>query len=149
MAVGLHNLISSVIPSFGSDHLPITLSWVVEFGPKALPFKYNHTWLEHAKFFDIGHKVWRESQIQLSPMVNFCYKLTCLKKEVHKWVNILKINETQTLVFIESSIMELSDPNHLIFHSTVHQSRIMELEANKHAFYKSLELSWRLKSREN
>lgn len=64
-------------------------------------------------------------------MVNFCYKLKFLKKEVHKWVKILKSNETRILVSIESSLMELSDPDHPPFHYAIHQSWIMELEANK------------------
>ena len=76
----------NVLPTAGSDHWPIYLSWDWSCSPMGKPFCFEILWMEHKYFKDLVSQWWPE----LVPppgtnMFRFQQKLKALKAKICMW----------------------------------------------------------------
>lgn len=74
----------SIILSFDSNHLRILHCWDRKSFHKALPFKFNQSWLVHKDFEEIFYHIWNQPiLLQIASYMDIiCVKLKSLKREV-------------------------------------------------------------------
>ena len=53
-------ILADVLPTTGSDHRPISLSWDWSCSPRGEPFHFESLWMEHKDFKDLVSQWWQE-----------------------------------------------------------------------------------------
>lgn len=77
---------ASILPSLGSDHWPISLSFDIKEVPKNRPFRFKLSWLRDPTFLDKVKYWWQSSNIQgRNRMHTFQLQLKHLKNEIKIW----------------------------------------------------------------
>eukprot|EP00253_Pinus_taeda_P007706 PITA_07706 len=102
------NVESSILPSGGSDHWPISLIVEVPGTPRNKPFRFEKFWIEHPNFLTMVEKWWAEPLAEEgSKMFNLQKRLKNIKLKLKDWNKTVFGNIFQEKATIEQKLEQI------------------------------------------
>eukprot|EP00253_Pinus_taeda_P023451 PITA_23451 len=142
------NLESSILPSGGSDHWPISLIIDVPGHPSNKPFRFEKFWIEHPNFFTMVEKWWAEPlAVEGSKMFNLQNRLKHIKLKLKDWNHTVFGNIFQEKATIEEKLEQIHKEGIAGRRGENHSEQEKELTQQWHTRCKQEETLWKQKSR--
>lgn len=143
---GIYNAL--MIPSVGSDHWPISLSWQGLGNQVGKPFRFEHCWFEDPNFKSKVKDLWSESTSQKGNcMYRFQQRLKSLKNKLKIWNKEEFGNIFEDKSRLESQLQKVAEEvfktgytDQLMREETILQEQLQARE-------KQEEIYWKQKSR--
>eukprot|EP00253_Pinus_taeda_P035656 PITA_35656 len=142
------NLESSILPSGGSDHWPISLIIDVPRHPSNKPFRFEKFWIEHPNFLTMVEKWWAEPLAEEgSKMFNLQNRLKHIKLKLKDWNHIVFGNIFQEKAIIEQKLEQIHKEGIAGRRDENYSEQEKELTQQWHTRCKQEETLWKQKSR--
>lgn len=137
-----------IIPTVGSDHWAISLTWIGLGYLTRKPFRFEHCWFEHPKFKEKVKTWWTDSATQGGQcMYRFQQRLKSLKGKIRIWNKEEFRNIFEDKKMIENQLRTLQEEVISHGYSGDLLEREKDLTSQLHQREKQEEIFWRQKSR--
>eukprot|EP00253_Pinus_taeda_P022384 PITA_22384 len=142
------NVESSILPSGGSDHWPISLIVEVPGTPRNKPFHFEKFWIEHPNFLTMVEKWWAEPLAKEgSKMFNLQKRLKNIKLKLKDWNKTVFGNIFQEKATIEQKLEQIHKAGMAGRRDEDSCAQEKELTQQWHTRCKQEETLWKQKSR--
>eukprot|EP00253_Pinus_taeda_P028466 PITA_28466 len=142
------NLESSILPSGGSDHWPISLVIEVPGPPRNKPFRFEKFWIEHPNFLTMVEKWWAEPLVEEgTKMFNLQNRLKNVKLKLKDWNHTVFGNIFQEKATIEQKLEQIHKEGRAGRRDENSSEQEKELTQQWHTRCKQEETLWKQKSR--
>eukprot|EP00253_Pinus_taeda_P011270 PITA_11270 len=139
---------SSILPSGGSDHWPISLIVEVPGTPRNKPFRFEKFWIEHPNFLTMVEKWWSEPLVEEgSKMFNLQKRLKNIKLKLKDWNKTVFGNIFQEKATIEQKLEQIHKEGMAGRRDEDSCAQEKELTQQWHNRCKQEEALWKQKSR--
>eukprot|EP00253_Pinus_taeda_P013888 PITA_13888 len=142
------NVESSILPSGGSNHWPISLIVEVPGTPRNKPFRFEKFWIEHPNFLTMVEKWWVEPLAEEgSKMFNLQKRLKNIKLKLKDWNKTVFGNIFQEKATIEQKLEQIHKDGIAGRRDEDSCEQEKELTQQWHTRCKQEETLWKQKSR--